>query len=60
MKPQSLDAAYERRAMEEGLVKKPVFDENKFWMWLIENGYHDEDYILDNLAELEMLYEESI
>jgi len=60
MKPQSLDAAYERRAMEEGLVKKPVFDENKFWMWLIDNGYHNEDYILDNLAELEDLYLESI
>ena len=27
--PQSLDAAYERRAMEEGLVKNPVFPENK-------------------------------
>jgi hypothetical protein len=60
MKPQSLDAAYERRAMEEGLVKEPVFDENKFWMWLMDNGYHNEDYILDNLAELEMLYEDSI
>ena len=46
--------------MEEGLVKEPVFDENKFWMWLIDNGYHNEDYILDNLAELEDLYLESI
>ena len=53
MNPKSLDAAYERMAMEEGLVIEPVFDENKFWKWLMENGYHDEDYILDNLAELE-------
>lgn len=28
-KPQSLDAAYERRAMMQGLVTKPLFDENK-------------------------------
>ena len=27
-------------------------------MWLIGNGYHDEDYILDNLAELEEMYED--
>lgn len=27
--PKSLDAAYERRAMEQGLVKNPVFSENK-------------------------------
>lgn len=33
-------------------------DEDKFWMWLIGNGYHDEDYILDNLAELEEMYED--
>ena len=31
MKPQSLDAAYERRAMKDGLVKNPVFEENKNW-----------------------------
>lgn len=49
----SLDAAYERRAMKEGLVKEPVFDENDFWQWCIDNGYHNEDYVLDNLAELE-------
>ena len=30
-KCQSLDAAYERRAMQEGLVTEPVFDENKEW-----------------------------
>ena len=30
-KCQSLDSAYERRAMQEGLVTKPVFDENKEW-----------------------------
>ena len=58
--PKSLDAAYERMAIQEGLVKEPVFDENKFWMWLMENGYHDKDYILNNLAELEMMYEESL
>jgi hypothetical protein len=28
-KPQSLDAAYERRAMMQGLVTNPLFDENK-------------------------------
>ena len=28
-KPQSLDAAYERKAMKEGLVKNPVFPENQ-------------------------------
>lgn len=28
-KPQSLDAAYERRAMMQGLVVNPLFDENK-------------------------------
>jgi len=28
--PSSLDAAYERRAMDQGLVTKPVFIENKF------------------------------
>ena len=33
-------------------------DEDKFWMWLIGNNYHDEDYILDNLAELEEMYED--
>ncbi len=49
----SLDAAYERRAMKEGLVKEPVFDENDFWQWCIDNGYHNEDYVLDNQAELE-------
>jgi len=27
----SLDAAYERRAMEQGLVKDPVFPENQQW-----------------------------
>lgn len=30
-KATSLDAAYERRAMEEGLVKEPVFQENAEW-----------------------------
>lgn len=30
-KCQSLDAAYERKAMQEGLVTEPVFDENKEW-----------------------------
>lgn len=29
MKPQSLDAAYERRAMKQGLVTEPAFEENK-------------------------------
>ena len=28
-KPQSLDAAYERRAMMQGLVVNPLFEENK-------------------------------
>jgi hypothetical protein len=28
-KPQSLDAAYERRAMMQGLIVSPLFDENK-------------------------------
>jgi hypothetical protein len=28
-KPQSLDAAYERRAMMQGLIISPLFDENK-------------------------------
>lgn len=28
-KPQSLDAAYERRAMMQGLVVNPLFPENK-------------------------------
>lgn len=28
-KPQSLDAAYERQAMYEGMVKNPVFPENQ-------------------------------
>lgn len=30
-KPKSLDAAYERKAMQQGLVKNPVFPENKEW-----------------------------
>jgi hypothetical protein len=30
-KPQSLDAAYERHAMEQGLVDKPIFPENMDW-----------------------------
>ncbi len=30
-KPQSLDAAYERKAMEQGLVQTPVFKENNGW-----------------------------
>lgn len=30
-KCKSLDAAYERKAMQEGLVTDPVFDENKEW-----------------------------
>jgi len=29
--PSSLDAAYERHAMEQGLVTTPVFPENKKW-----------------------------
>jgi hypothetical protein len=35
-KPQSLDAAYERRAMMQGLVTNPLFDENKE---LVEDEY---------------------
>lgn len=30
-KCKSLDAAYERKAMQEGLVTQPVFEENKEW-----------------------------
>lgn len=29
--PKTLDAAYERRAMQKGLVKNPVFPENEEW-----------------------------
>lgn len=42
-KPQSLDAAYERRAMEEGLVKEPVFDENRIDI-IGQNGNDGEHY----------------
>lgn len=44
-KPQSLEAAYERRAMEEGLVTDPVFDENRIDV-IGQNGnvgYTDDD-----------------
>lgn len=31
----------------------------KFWDWCIDQGYHNEDWVLDNLAELhEMFFEE--
>ena len=26
--------------------------EHEFWSWCFENGYHNEDYILDNWGEL--------
>lgn len=56
----SIDVAYERRAMKEGLVTEPVFEENDFWQWCIEQGYHNEDYILDNQAELEARFLEEL
>lgn len=60
MNPKSLDAAYERRAMKDGLVTEPVFDENDFWKWCHENGYYDKDYILDHQAELEKMFFEEL
>lgn len=61
----SLDAAYERQAIKEGLVKIPSFEENwetiyatyifshetNFWEWCIESHYN-KDYILDNALDL--------
>jgi hypothetical protein len=35
-------------------------DEAKFWDWCIDHGYHNEDWVLDNLAELHEAYEESL
>lgn len=41
-KPQSLDAAYERRAMMQGLITNPLFEENKE---LVEDWPETEDRI---------------
>ena len=34
--------------------------ESKFWDWCINQGYHNEDWVLDNLAELEESFEETL
>ena len=26
--------------------------ESEFWSWCLENGYHNEDYVLDNYGDL--------
>ncbi len=38
--PSCLDSAYERRAIDRGLVKQPVFDENMNYLKLRE--YYNE------------------
>lgn len=35
-------------------------DETAFWTWCHDNGYHNKDYVLDNLAELEEKYLEDL
>lgn len=35
-------------------------DEAKFWDWCIDNGYHNEDYVLEHRDLLETLFEEEL
>lgn len=35
-------------------------DEDAFWQWCLENGYHNEDYVLDNMDELEARFLEEV
>ena len=34
--------------------------ESAFWDWCIKQGMHNEDWILDNLAELHEAFEETL
>ena len=34
--------------------------QEKFWDWCINQGYHNEDWVLDNLETLEESFEETL
>jgi hypothetical protein len=40
-------------------IDSPEYQE-KFWAWCIDNGYHNEDYILDHLEVFEEMFEETL
>lgn len=39
---------------------EPWSETDEFWSWCFDNGYHDKDYVLDNLAELEEQFLEEL
>ena len=40
-------------------IDSPEYEE-KFWEWCIDQGYHNEDWVLNNLAELHEAFEETL
>lgn len=65
LKPQSLDAAYERHAMEQGLVHNPVFPENKredamktAHAWMYRAAAKEEENRMEKPTEIEDVLQE--
>ena len=40
-------------------IDSPEYQE-KFWEWCIDNGYHNEEYVLNHLEDLEEMFEETL
>jgi hypothetical protein len=34
--------------------------QEKFWEWCIDHGYHNEEYVLNHLEDLEEMFEETL
>ena len=46
-------------AEKDGVTASKEYQE-KFWDWCINQGYHNEDWVLDNLETLEESFEETL